>query len=65
MKIHLNNEPVDTQAADLAALLAEQAIDPAGIAVALGPQVIPRARWGATPLAEGCSVTVIRATRGG
>lgn len=65
MKIRLNNEPIDTQAVDLDALVAERAIDPAGIAVALGPRVIPRAQWGATPLAEGCSVTVIRATRGG
>jgi sulfur carrier protein len=65
MKILLNNNPVDTRAADLAALMAEQGIDTQGTAVAVGTDVIPRGHWAETPLAEGCTVTVIRATRGG
>jgi sulfur carrier protein len=65
MKILFNNEMIATQAADLAALIAERLADTAGIAVAVGMSVVPRGQWAQTPLTEGCAVTVIRATRGG
>jgi thiamine biosynthesis protein ThiS len=65
MKICFNNENITTQAADLAALIAERLPGVQGIAVAVGTSVVPRDRWDKTPLTEGCSITVIRATRGG
>jgi sulfur carrier protein len=65
MNIRFNNENITTQAADLAALIAERLPGVRGIAVAVGTRVVPRDRWEQTLLTEGCSVTVIRATRGG
>jgi sulfur carrier protein len=36
-----------------------------GVAVALDREVVPRARWGATPLRDGASVEVVMAIQGG
>ena len=65
MEVSFNNETIATQAADLAALIAERLPDTKGVAVAVGTRVVPREQWENTPLTEGCTITVIRATRGG
>jgi sulfur carrier protein len=36
-----------------------------GVAAAVDGEVVPRGRWAATPLAEGCAVEVVRAAAGG
>lgn len=65
MEVTFNNEKITTQAATLADLIAERLSDTKGIAVAVGTTVIPRDRWAETPVTDQCTVTVIRATRGG
>lgn len=65
MEATFNNEKITTQAATLADLIAERLSDTKGIAVAVGTTVIPRDRWAETPVTDQCTVTVIRATRGG
>ncbi len=51
----------------LAGLLGALAIplDRGGIAVALNDAVVPRARWGDTPVAEGDRLEIITAVQGG
>lgn len=65
MEVIVNGRKTSTRARTLAELIASQGIDTAGVAVALGQRVVPRAQWEATPLAEGDVVTLIRATQGG
>jgi len=65
MEVIFNNEKITTGAATLAELIAERLPDIRGIAVALGSTVIPRDKWTETPVTDQCTVTVIRATRGG
>ena len=65
MEIIFNSEKITTGAATLAELIAERLPDARGIAVAVGATVVPRDRWAETPVTEQCTVTVIRATRGG
>lgn len=51
----------------VAALLKALSIDGSvgGVAVAVNASVVPRSRWGETPLNEGDDVEVVRATAGG
>jgi sulfur carrier protein len=65
--IRVNGESEPLEAATLAALIAEKAIDTAqrGIAVALNGAVVPRAAWGETKLKPGDSVEIVRARQGG
>lgn len=65
MEVIFNNETITTQAIHLAELIAERLPDTKGIAVAVGTTVIPRDKWTETPVTDQCTVTVIRATRGG
>ena len=65
MEVIFNNEKITTQAANLAELVAERLPDTKGIAVAVGTTVVSRDKWAETPLANLCTITVIRATRGG
>lgn len=65
MEVILNNEKIETQASTLAAFIEENIPDTAGIAIAVGTKVIPRAEWADTTLCEGAVITLIRATRGG
>jgi sulfur carrier protein len=39
--------------------------DSRGVAVALDREVVPRARWNATPLRDGAQVEVVMAIQGG
>ena len=67
MKIRLNGDPVDlapgaTVAAAVAALDARAA---RGVAVAVDGEVVPRAGWAATELADGARIEVLTAVQGG
>ncbi len=65
MEVIINNETVRTEAQNLRQLMEEKFPEARGIAVAVGTQVVPRARWEATLLTEQSVITVISATRGG
>lgn len=66
MRILLNDQPAETAAADVRALMRELGLaDEAGVAVAVGGEVVPRGRWAETRLAEGAQILVIRAAQGG
>ena len=68
MKIELNGEPRELPAgATLADAVRESGADSAarGVAVALDGEVVPRAEWESTPLAEGQNVEVLAAIQGG
>ena len=66
-RIRINGQDEPLNAATLAALLDEKAVDVAqkGIAVALNGAVVPRAEWPATRLNPGDSVEIVRARQGG
>jgi sulfur carrier protein len=68
MKIDLNGElrelASDATLAD-AVRASGAAEDGRGVAVALDGEVVPRAEWDLTPLAEGSSVEVLAAIQGG
>ena len=65
--IRVNGESEPLEAATLAVLLEEKAVDVAqrGIAVALNGTVVPRTAWGETRLNPGDSVEIVRARQGG
>jgi thiazole synthase len=68
MRIELNGEPRElATGATLADAVRESGADAGarGVAVALDGEVVPRAEWDATPLAEGQSVEVLAAIQGG
>jgi thiazole synthase len=68
MRIELNGEPQELAAgATLADAVRASGVDEAsrGVAVALDGEVVPRAEWGSTPLAEGAGVEVLAAIQGG
>jgi sulfur carrier protein len=66
VRILLNDEPRDTEAATLGDLLASLGLAAeAGIAAAVDGAVVPRSAWAGTRLAPGMSVLVIRAAQGG
>jgi thiazole synthase len=68
MRIELNGEPRELSAgATLADAVRESGAEAEarGVAVALEGEVVPRAEWAATPLAEGHSVEVLAAIQGG
>jgi sulfur carrier protein len=65
MRIHLNGEPIETMAYDLAGLIEEQAFDVSVVATALNGEFVPRALRGETRLAEGDTVEVVRPMQGG
>ncbi len=68
MRIELNGEPCELAAeATLADAVRQSGVETAarGVAVALDGEVVPRAEWNATPLAEGHSVEVLAAIQGG
>lgn len=51
--------------ATIATLVEELSAPPRGVAVAVDGQVVPRAEWEATSLAEGARVEVVAAIQGG
>jgi len=68
MRIELNGEARELPAgATLADAVRESGVDAGarGVAVALDGEVVPRSRWGETPLADGQAVEVLAAIQGG
>jgi thiazole synthase len=68
MRIELNGQPRELPAAaTLADAVRESGVarEGRGVAVALEGEVVPRAEWGSTPLAEGSAVEVLAAVQGG
>ena len=65
--IRINGQDEVLNAATLAALLEEKAVDVAqrGIAVALNGAIVPRAAWAQTQLHPGDNVEIVRARQGG
>lgn len=65
--IVLNGEPTRAEAASVLELLRARGVDPErrGIAVALNGAVLPRGRWGSTPVAEGARIEIITPMQGG
>ena len=68
MRIELNGEPRELpEGATLADAVRESGAEreARGVAVALDGEVVPRGKWGSTPLAEGRRVEVLAAIQGG
>lgn len=65
MNICVNNSPYSTKSASIQELLAELNVDTRGLAVAVEECVVARSAWAETPLKEGVSIVLIRATQGG
>ncbi|NUP32593.1 MAG: sulfur carrier protein ThiS [Streptomycetaceae bacterium] len=64
--VHVNGRARDLDApVALDALVASLTAAPSGVAAALNETVVPRARWSATPLADGDRVEVLTAVQGG
>jgi sulfur carrier protein len=64
----INGEPAELpEGATLAAAVRAAGVDgePRGVAAAVDGEVVPRARWDATPVAEAARVEVLRAVQGG
>ncbi|MCM1336238.1 MAG: sulfur carrier protein ThiS [Candidatus Amulumruptor caecigallinarius] len=66
MEITLNNSPLPVEeGATVATLVASQAGDGKGIAVAVNDAIVTRAKWADTPLNAGDRVVIIKAAYGG
>ncbi len=70
MRIEVNGEPRNTEAATLARLweVETQALAPPsrrGFAIARNGEVVPRPAWDATKLTDGDRIEIIRAMAGG
>jgi sulfur carrier protein len=70
MRLTVNGEERDSAAETLAALWREETAElelpgPQGFAIALNGEVVRRAEWPQTPLANGDQVEIIRAFSGG
>lgn len=67
MRIRLNGENHETEAATVKALLLEQYIDgeSRGVAVALNDSVVPRSAWESTDLSEDDTIEIVKPFRGG
>ncbi|WP_336487106.1 sulfur carrier protein ThiS [Methylobacterium nigriterrae] len=70
MKLTVNGQPRECEAADIEALFRVEAEEtgiegPQGIAIALNGRVVRRRDWARTPVAEGDRVEIVRAMQGG
>ena len=70
MRLTVNGEACEREAADLAALFAAEAEErgiesPEGIAIAVNGRVVRRAAWGETAINEGDRIEIVRAMQGG
>lgn len=66
-QVRVNGEAIRTDATTILGLLAALGVDESrtGVAVALNEDVVRRSHWAATPLSDGDTVEVLRATQGG
>lgn len=66
MSITVNGNPRDVEpGTTVGALVDADAPDRRGVAVAVDGDVVPRAAWDDTPLAEGARVEIVAAAQGG
>jgi sulfur carrier protein len=64
--VHVNGHPREVDASTtLGALVDAQVPDRRGVAVAVAGEVVSRATWDATPLADGTHVEIVGAVQGG
>ena len=65
MRIFVNGQEMETAFLYLEALVTDLQLPLAGLAVAVGNEIIPRQKWAAFALKENDEVMLISATRGG
>ena len=65
MFLIVNGERVETKATRVDALLAELDYDGTHLAVAVNYDVVPRARWSQTAIADGDTVEILTPRQGG
>lgn len=66
MQLIVNDEKVTTGAEDVAGLLRERLGEvPAGTAVAVNGEVVPKSEWEKTQLVDGATVDILTAVQGG
>ena len=65
MRLTVNGEPKDVAATRVDALLGELEFEGSHFAIAVNYEVVPRARWAETPLAEGDMVEILTPRQGG
>lgn len=66
MQLIVNDEKVTTEAENVAGLLRERLGEvPAGTAVALNGDVVPKSEWEKTQLTDGATVDILTAVQGG
>lgn len=51
--------------ATVATVVSEVAVDPAGVAVAVNGEIVPRARWHEREVEAGDDIEIVRAVQGG
>jgi sulfur carrier protein len=70
MKLFINGEPRESEAATIEALFANEAEEtgiesPQGIAIALNGRVLRRKDWAGTAITPGDRIEIVRAMQGG
>lgn len=66
MKVYVNDESIDlADASNITQLLKQLETAPKGLAVAVGPNIVPSSLWDEYKLKEDDQVLLIRATQGG
>lgn len=64
-KIIVNNEETIVECANVGELAQHLQLPERGVALAVNNRVVPRTAWAETELADGSSVTIIKAAFGG
>lgn len=65
MRISVNGQERETEARDVAALVAELDLDPRKVAIELNLAIVPRSMHAGTPLSEGDRVEIVQFVGGG
>lgn len=65
MKIIINNQSVETNAATLAQLADEHNLPATGVAIAVDNKMVKRTEWPTFALKDGQSITILKAFSGG
>jgi sulfur carrier protein len=65
MRVTVNGEQRDVAATRIDALLGELEFEGTHFAIAVNYDVVPRARWAQTPIAEGDMVEILTPRQGG
>jgi len=65
MRIQVNGEPREVQAADILALVQELGLDPRKVAVERNLEIVPRSLHAATHLSDGDRIELVQFVGGG